>query len=47
MIINSGDTTQADIDNLDPGDYYFTMTTFTNNGIESDRSNEFYFQVGQ
>jgi hypothetical protein len=47
MTINNGDATQANIGNLSPGGYYFTLAALTSNGTESAHSNEFYFQVGQ
>jgi hypothetical protein len=47
MTINNGHATQANIGNLSPGGYYFTLAALTSNGTESDLSNEFYFEVGQ
>jgi hypothetical protein len=39
------DTLVGTIENLSQGDYFFSMSTITNNTLESDESDTFYFHV--
>ena len=47
VTINNGNASEYIIQDLTPGDYFFTMVAITNNGMESAMSTEYYFQVGQ
>ncbi|MEY8200651.1 MAG: putative Ig domain-containing protein, partial [Colwellia sp.] len=47
VTINDGSATDFVINNLVPGDYFFSMVVITENGMESAMSNELYFQVEQ
>lgn len=46
ITITDPNKSQANITNLSAGDYFFTMVALSTSGAESDKSNEFYFQVG-
>jgi hypothetical protein len=47
VMVNDDNTNEFTINNLVPGDYFFSMAVVTSNGMESAPSNEFYFQVDQ
>jgi hypothetical protein len=45
--IDDAEESTAIIDNLEAGEYYFSMITVTPTGVESSPSTEFYIEVGQ
>ncbi len=46
ITITDSNKSQANIANLSAGDYFFTMVALSTSGAESDKSSEFYLQVG-
>ena len=45
ITVNDGSVKKLTISNLEPGEYYFTMSAVSSNGMESDASNEHYFKI--
>ncbi len=45
ITVNYGNVQTFTIKNLEPGDHYFTMSAISTNGMESDRSNEYFFEI--
>jgi hypothetical protein len=43
--VTSGTLETYTISNLEPGSFYFTMSAVSSNGVESDVSNEYYFEI--
>ena len=44
ITVHDGNVKEFTISNLEPGEYYFTMSAVSN-GMESDASNEHYFKI--
>jgi hypothetical protein len=47
ITVNNGSATEFTIDNIVPGEYFFSMAVITESGMESATSNEFFFQIDQ
>jgi len=43
--VKNGNVETFTINNLEPGDLYFTMSAIGSNGMESNLSNEYYFEI--